>query len=411
MAKSVDEIVAKFPHKTLQHIDGEPDYNDINEMMTKLFGNASTLASPLGGGLHGHIGLIMRPALYATISDTPYAAPADPGALPDIPANATTPQREIIRANHKEQQRLHENNGNMDDAIKSMIVEAVDETYLSELHNKFTAFLGVTTRDMLDHLLDRHGKISAADLDATKKLFDSAIDSTQPIAVYFKKIDDALSFAADANTPWTPAQVLQTAYHAVSSTGSYIEPCKRWRGRNAADRTWPAFKTFFADEYHDLREQQRINTTQAGFHNANSAVQTDGIETALDNLAMATTSDQGVVAQMAAANTILTATNKTLADQLKVAIASNATLTNKLGQSAPTGKTAEQKAQEKINREKALRKREANLNPEGYCWTHGLRVVHGHTSLNCQGKRDGHKDAATRNDMQGGSTANNAFTG
>jgi hypothetical protein len=47
---------------------------------------------------------------------------------------------------------------------------------------------------------------------------------------------------------------------------------------------------------------------------------------------------------------------------------------------------------------------EANLDPKGNCWTHGYRVGLGHnTSLNCEGKLGGHKDAATRANNMGGS--------
>jgi len=47
-----------------------------------------------------------------------------------------------------------------------------------------------------------------------------------------------------------------------------------------------------------------------------------------------------------------------------------------------------------------------NLDPNGYCWTHGYRVKMGHTSATCTGKRAGHQDAATRANPMGGSTYN-----
>ncbi len=85
MTLSVNDIVAKFPIKILPLIMGEPDYETINHMVQTLYGNAASLATTLGGGVHGHIGIIMGQALYATLMATPYIAPIDPGVLPNIP--------------------------------------------------------------------------------------------------------------------------------------------------------------------------------------------------------------------------------------------------------------------------------------------------------------------------------------
>jgi hypothetical protein len=76
MGLSVDDIVAKFPTKTIPTISGEPDYASINNMVQLMYGNAASLPTTLGGGQHGHVGLIMTPILYATLSDTDILQPA-----------------------------------------------------------------------------------------------------------------------------------------------------------------------------------------------------------------------------------------------------------------------------------------------------------------------------------------------
>jgi hypothetical protein len=87
MMLSVDNIVSKFPNKTLPNITGEPDYEAINQLVQSLYGNAASLATTLGGGGHGHIGIIMTVPLYATQTSNPYVTPANPGALPDYVIN------------------------------------------------------------------------------------------------------------------------------------------------------------------------------------------------------------------------------------------------------------------------------------------------------------------------------------
>ena len=61
--------------------------------------------------------------------------------------------------------------------------------------------------------------------------------------------------------------------------------CKIWRKKPAADETWPLFKTCFAEEHRDLKEQQKVSTSQA-----NAVLD---VSNALDNLAMAATTTSG----------------------------------------------------------------------------------------------------------------------
>eukprot|EP00957_Ditylum_brightwellii_P029656 2241103-Ditylum_brightwellii.AAC.1 len=70
MTLSTDDVLAKFVYKTLPIIDGQPPYGDINKMSKMLYANAAKVPATLGGGNKGHIELIMKALLYATISTT-----------------------------------------------------------------------------------------------------------------------------------------------------------------------------------------------------------------------------------------------------------------------------------------------------------------------------------------------------
>ena len=106
----------------------------------------------------------------------------------------------------------------MENALKSIIIDAVDEVYIGKLRNKYTAYLGITARDLLDHLIDRYGKITPAYVEECKKEMIKPIDAMQPIDIYFKRINETVQYAADGNVAFTTEQILQTAYHALSST-------------------------------------------------------------------------------------------------------------------------------------------------------------------------------------------------
>ena len=414
MALSADDIVSKFPVKTLPIIQGAPDYESISSMVQALYGNAASLSTTSGGGAHGHIGLIMTPALYATLTATPYLAPIDPGILPNIPNRSTAESREQIIREHKEERRVYDNNTTMDDALKGQIIDTIEDTYLCELRNKYTGYLGVNTRDLLDHLIDRYGKITPADLEANKMRMNEPIDATQTIDVFFKRIDDCIQYADDGEVPFTPEQILQTAYHAMSTSGHYNDACKIWRKKTAATKTWPLFKPYFAEEYHDLKEQQKANTLQSNFHGANSANSVLDISNALDNLAFAATTDRDIVAQLTTSNQKLVEMNTTLNAQLKQLMETNNNLIKKLGSSNDTATkpsalkvsysdVVTPKKPDLRNAPFDMAKWVAGLDPNGYCWSHGYRVQVGHNSKDCHGKLGGHKEEATRTNIMGGS--------
>eukprot|EP00957_Ditylum_brightwellii_P008932 676187-Ditylum_brightwellii.AAC.1 len=63
-----------------------------------------------------------------------------------------------------------------------MIVAAVHEAYLNELQDKYTEYLGVSTRDMLGHLLDCFGKITPSNIINNDKKIKQLMDVSQPIS-------------------------------------------------------------------------------------------------------------------------------------------------------------------------------------------------------------------------------------
>ena len=147
----------------------------------------------------------------------------------------------------------------MDDALKTQFLDAVEEPYVSESRNRYTGYMGVTTRDLLDHLIDRYGNIMAADLKTNEARINEALDNSRPIDVFFQRINDAVQYADDGKNPFTAKQILQTAFHSVNATGLYREACKEWCQKSDQDKMWTNFKRHFAAEYHEIRKQQPVS--------------------------------------------------------------------------------------------------------------------------------------------------------
>eukprot|EP00957_Ditylum_brightwellii_P030822 2334973-Ditylum_brightwellii.AAC.1 len=53
---STETIEAKFPHRTLTKIKGQPTYADFYLLREEIYRNTLSSKSPFGGGSHGHVG-------------------------------------------------------------------------------------------------------------------------------------------------------------------------------------------------------------------------------------------------------------------------------------------------------------------------------------------------------------------
>jgi hypothetical protein len=86
----------------------------------------------------------MTPPFNAALTATPYERLMDPGTLPIISPGATKAVREQLRTEHHEEQRVFDNHHNMDDALKAQVIDTVHDTYLCEMGNTYTGYLGVS---------------------------------------------------------------------------------------------------------------------------------------------------------------------------------------------------------------------------------------------------------------------------
>ena len=87
------------------------------------------------------------------------------------------------------------------------------------------------------------------------KPLQEPLDTSQPISVFLNLINDIIQYYSEANTLCMPEQVLQMAYHTLSSSGIYSDACKYWCRNPRAEKTWDNFKTIAVD-YNDLRVKQ-----------------------------------------------------------------------------------------------------------------------------------------------------------
>ena len=157
-----------------------------------------------------------------------------------------------------------------------------------------------------------------------------------------------------------------------------MEACREWRKRRTSDKTWNNLKTDFTEEYNDMHEMQ-ASSGDLGFAGFSAGIpqsssQSSSIAEALENLSQEVTTDTQTMAT-------LTSTNATLTTQLAEAQKKIAELTSAIRGLVPS-------------KRKLM---------GTYFWTHGFWISSTHSSANFPNKEVGHNDAATKDNMLGGS--------
>jgi hypothetical protein len=261
--------------------------------------------------------------------------------------------------------------------------------YLDILNDNMVGYANISARDMLDHLFETYGNITAVDLEINFEHMRRAWDPQQPIESLFKKIKDCADYTEAGGVLIGHLQQINVGYAKIFATGHFMSACRRWNEKHAIEETWTQFKSHFAAAHRQHKQMQGESTATAGYHSKNTAVSHNEDQMseytigALTNLATATAAYRGVVAA-------LTQANARLAKQLE----------------DNSNELRELKALLKKERSENRGQRSFNPSPRNYCWTHGYKVGSTHTSLTCKIPKPGHKKEATREDNMGGSQAN-----
>jgi hypothetical protein len=216
--------------------------------------NAASIQSHLGNGLLGLLYLTVSPAIYATLSATAFVPPVNPGPTPVIPAGATCAQISNIRFAFNASTAIFRDYDLADKALKQLLLGAVDDMFVRSLQTKYIGYLNVTTRQLLDHLYSQYAEIAAAELQERNAALKTAYNPYLPIETLFDQVEDAVDFAATGNSPYSPEQVVATAYQLICVTGMFLHDAKVWKRQTAEYKTWDHFKRDFAVSHREFRE-------------------------------------------------------------------------------------------------------------------------------------------------------------
>ena len=241
----VDYQTRVFEYPNLTKIHGEPTFKGVRNLHKELMVNAQTVHSELGGGAHGHLGLVLTSGRYALLSNAPYNRPQHPGQL-TIPAGTTLHMARTMRDQHTKRLRIFREVTSVEHTLKQQIVGAVEPQYLQALQNSTTDRLNGTVAEIVKHLFQVYGRLTPQILyEQEQKVQQMVYDPQHPIDGVFTAVDDLVNFSEAAETSYTQPQCINLAYRIPNRTGMFQRWILNWNEKPQVQKTWANFKQHF----------------------------------------------------------------------------------------------------------------------------------------------------------------------
>jgi hypothetical protein len=132
-------------------------------------------------------------------------------------------------------------------------------------------YTNVSSRDMLDHLFETDGNITAVDLEINFEHMRQAWDPQHPVESFFKHIQDwADYYEAVGVLIGHPQQI--NVYVKIFLTGHFMRACHRWNEKDVINKTWTQFKSQVAAGHGQHKQMQVRSTSISCFHSTNADV-------------------------------------------------------------------------------------------------------------------------------------------
>jgi hypothetical protein len=252
-----------FPHPTLTAIiAGEkPNYSTLKTIHRQINANAMAIASDRGGGLHGHLPLVIPPAQFNAIPNTAaWVAPVHPGPTPTIDgANPTQHQINDGNKRHKAAIQEFKTAATVEAMLKRQIIAAIPDTFIKILKDEDYGYANVTTLTLLTHLDTTYGTVTPDDLDENIRKMNREWSPTQPLEDLWNQIMECRRFAT-AHDPISEAAAIRSAVNNLENSGVFTDALKEWRRKPVLEQTWDNLKTAFEQ----ADKERRRNTNTAG---------------------------------------------------------------------------------------------------------------------------------------------------
>ena len=253
------DIREEVRKETVTKIHGQPTNQDLTTLEKELIAILANIPTTLGGGNHGHAGILMEPTRYLLTAGVPFNNPANPGNYPlNIAGNAAAGVRARAEAEHKEEVREYETFQGVIQAMKDIFLEAVDHEYLIEIEDEILGFLNQTPTDMLNHLRNRGGALDFADTKTLLAERDGEWDASEVPQLYFNRVEKAIQGLTRAGINSDLNERRDMALYYLKASGEFDAAVREWENRPTVNKTWQNIKTFISAEHAKENKQNKL---------------------------------------------------------------------------------------------------------------------------------------------------------
>ena len=396
---------AAFPQ-----IVGQPTDDDLTALRDVLYPLLLDIPYDENGPhpRHNLIRLIEPTATYTTTWGAAFPIPNRPPTYPAIANDATAVVRARSEAEHAVRVRDYASYEAAERATAKFIRDSVDEIWYRDLRHQRSFYTTVTAMQLMEHLDDNSGGLHPSELISLPTEMRTYYTQADGIPEYIDMLEEAHRKLARAHLDMSEETLLAIASTSVLASEHFPRATDEWEALPRASKTWPAWKAHYRAA-HIARKRQMMAAGNATFGSANAVTTVDEatitpetfarLDGYLDNLASAATTERTTLTQLVENNASLTASVAALTASVTALTSAYTLLANAHGLKPMTIPQPMQQSGTK-------KKYNPQLDPNGYCWTHGYRAKVGHSSATCTNKAEGHQDTATRAYPMGGSTNN-----
>jgi hypothetical protein len=259
-----------YPHPVLSPIVRTPNNASIQILQKQLYANARAIHSTRGGGLNGHLTLVMPAPDYLVPTGVAFDVPLHPGDSPvHVPA-ATAPQ--ITEANRRFKYDLakHRLFCVVAEEIKQQVLLAVPNRYFCVLEDVDYGYSDVSVLTILPHLKATYATMEPEEIENNCARLTATWNPEDPIEELWQRIQEIQRFAAAAHEVITDAAALRLTLGVFEATGVFITATEKWRNKDQADWTMVIFQDHFTRA--NKERIRKLTAQAAGYHGAHSAV-------------------------------------------------------------------------------------------------------------------------------------------
>jgi hypothetical protein len=243
-------LVQVLPYEPLTKIESDtfPSALSVRKLKKEIYANARSVPTPLGGGNHGHLGLVMTAAAYAALVPAPGAA----FVLPDVPdalnfnGNAAAGTVALARAEHEEGMNTYNKCHSLERQLKNQLLKAVPMIFIEELEDFEHGFATVTTGQLLEHLVTNYGTLTPEDKFKNSEKLHTPWNPDTPLETLFNNVAEVRQIAAAGGDPISEPTAVRAIIANLKNSGLFSKALDEWRQQyNEAQQTMANVRIHF----------------------------------------------------------------------------------------------------------------------------------------------------------------------